>query len=268
MAISVLINGGAGRMGKRILSLLLEDPELSLAGVLEAEGHPLLGQDAGSLVGKPDLCAPITASVEGLEKEPDAVIDFTLPAVTLGLAEAIGQKNKPMVIGTTGLSKEEKERLSGFLKGTACVLAPNMSVGVNVLFKVAADVARTLGAAYDVEIVEAHHRFKADAPSGTALRLAEGIAEARGIDLAEKARYGREGRPGERDPEEVGILAVRAGDIVGEHTVLFGGIGERLELVHRAHTRDNFALGALRAVKWVVGKPPGMYDMMDVLGLR
>ena len=268
MAISVLINGGAGRMGRRILSLLLEDPELSLAGVLEAEGHPLQGKDAGSLVGKPDLGVPVVAGFDELRKEPDAVIDFTLPPVTLALAEEIGRRKKSVVIGTTGLTKEERERLSDLLKDSACVQAPNMSVGVNVLFKVAADVARTLGAAYDVEIVEAHHRFKADAPSGTALRLAEGIAEARGIDLAEKARYGREGRPGERDSEEVGILAVRAGDIVGEHTVVFGGIGERLELVHKAHTRDNFALGALRAVKWVAGKPAGMYDMMDVLGLR
>ncbi len=268
MAIQVAINGCAGRMGRRILALLLEDPELSLAGVLEAADHPSQGQDAGSLVGKPNLGVLVTPGLEGCAIEPDVVIDFTTPSVTLALAQEAGKRKKSMVIGTTGLTDDERSKLADSLSGTTSVLAPNMSVGVNVLFKVAHDVARTLGPDYDMEIVEAHHRFKADAPSGTALRLAEAVAEARGIDLSEKARYGREGRPGARDSEEVGVFAVRAGDIVGEHTVVFGGIGERLELIHRAHTRDNFALGALRAAKWVAEKPSGMYDMMDVLGLR
>lgn len=268
MAIHVAVNGGAGKMGKRILSLLLEDPELILAGILEAPGHPSQGLDAGPLVGRSDLGVKVAPGLGGCAKEPDVIIDFTTPAATVALAEEAGKSGKSMVIGTTGLTDSERSHVADSLCGTASVLAPNMSVGVNVLFKVAADVARILGTGYDMEIVEAHHRQKADAPSGTALRLAEAIAEARGIDLREKARYGREGRPGARDPEEVGVFAVRAGDIVGEHTVIFGGTGERLELTHRAHTRDNFALGALRAAKWVQGKPPGLYDMMDVLGLR
>jgi 4-hydroxy-tetrahydrodipicolinate reductase len=210
----------------------------------------------------------LVSRLKEVEREFEAVIDFSTPESTLELAREVGHSGKPMVIGTTGFTEKQKTLLVASLQGSACVLAPNMSVGVNVLFKVAGDVARTLGAGYDVEIVEVHHRFKADAPSGTALRLAEGIARARGIPLAEKARYGREGKPGARDPEELGILAVRAGDVVGEHTVVFGGIGERLELVHKAHSRDNFALGALRAVKWVVTRPAGMYDMQDVLGLK
>jgi len=268
MSLGVVINGGAGRMGTRILSLLLEDPELRLAGVVEAPGHPAVGRDAGSLVGRGDLGVRVVSQWEEAGREAAVVIDFTTPASTLRAAGEVGRLRRPMVIGTTGLAEEEKDELSRRLRECAWVLAPNMSVGVNVLFQVAADVARLLGSGYDVEIVEAHHRFKADAPSGTALRLAEGIARARGIDLAQKARYGREGRPGARDPEEVGILAVRAGDVVGEHTVIFGGMGERLELVHKAHSRDNFALGALRAAKWVAGRPAGRYDMGDVLGLK
>lgn len=268
MAVRVAVNGGAGRMGRRIISLLLDDPELSLAGVLEAPDHPSQGVDAGSLVGREGLGVNVASGLAELSEAPDVVIDFTSPRVALGLAEDIARNKTLLVTGTTGFTEAERSQIREILDGLPFVLAPNMSVGVNVLFKVAGDVARILGDAYDVEIVEAHHRFKADAPSGTALRLGEEVARARGIDLAAGARYGREGRPGARKPDEVGILAVRAGDIVGEHTVVFGGIGERLELIHRAHTRDNFALGALRAAKWIVGQPAGAYDMMDVLGLR
>jgi len=268
MPLGVLINGGAGRLGTRILSLLLEDPELRLAGVLEAPNHPALGRDAGCLVGKGDLGVRVVSSLEETAGEAEVVIDFSSPASTLRLAPLVGDRRLAMVIGTTGCTEDEKGELARHLKESAWVMAPNMSVGVNVLFQVAGEVARLLGAGYDVEIVETHHRFKADAPSGTALRLAEAVARARGIDLARKARYGREGRPGARDPEEVGILAVRAGDVVGEHTVIFGGMGERLELVHKAHSRDNFALGALRAAKWVANRPAGRYDMADVLGLK
>ncbi len=268
MAMKVLINGGAGRMGQRILSLLLQDPELSLSGLLEHADHPSQGSDAGILAGRGELGAGVVAGFDELKDEPDVVIDFSIPAVTLELAEKVGSLGIPLVIGTTGLTDTEREQLRGSLKGVACVQAPNMAVGVNVLFKLAADTARMLGEGFDVEIVEAHHHFKADAPSGTALRLAEGITQAKGVNLSEKACYGRQGRPGPRSSDEVGIMAVRAGDIVGEHTVIFGGVGERLELVHRAHTRDNFAKGALRAAKWVVKQQPGMYDMMDVLGLR
>ncbi len=268
MAIQVFVNGGAGRMGRRILALLLEDPELELAGVREAEGNPAVGRDAGDLAGVGEIGVTVTSTREGIPAGAQAVVDFTTPEATLLLAEEAGAKGIPMVIGTTGLGESDRERLAGLLEEVAWVMAPNMSVGVNVLFKIAGDVARTLGADYDIEIVEAHHRFKRDAPSGTALRLGEEVARARGEVLEERARYGRQGICGAREAGEIGILAVRAGDIVGEHTVIFGGMGERIELVHRAHSRDNFALGALRAVKWVVGRPAGRYDMMDVLGLR
>jgi 4-hydroxy-tetrahydrodipicolinate reductase len=268
MATRILINGGAGRMGLRILSLLLDDPELTLAGLRETPDHAAQGKDAGCLLGGQDLGVPVVDRMDKLPVRPDVVIDFTAPPATLSMIDDMGENKIPLVTGTTGFTEEEKARIAALLEPVPFVLAPNMSVGVNVLFKLVEETAKILGAAYDAEIVEAHHRFKADAPSGTALRLAEGIARAKGIDLSAQARYGREGKPGPRTQDEVGILAVRAGDIVGEHTVTFAGIGERLELVHKAHTRDNFALGSLRAAKWVVAQPPGVYDMMDVLGLR
>ncbi len=268
MATRVLVNAGAGKMGRRVLALLLEDPDLELVGVREMEGHPAVGSDAGHLVGKGDLGVTVVPAGAQLPVEVDVAIDFSAPQATLNLAGELGRKHIPMVSGTTGFTDPERDELSELLKGVAFVLAPNMSVGVNVLFKLAYDVTRILGEGFDIEIVEAHHRFKADAPSGTALRLGQEVARARQVALAEKACYGREGRCGARSPDEVGILAVRAGDIVGEHTVIFGGLGERIELVHKAHTRDNFAMGALRAAKWVTGQPAGMYDMMDVLGLR
>jgi len=268
MATTILINGGAGRMGLRILSFLLEDPDLALAGVREVPAHPAQGKDAGSLLGGRDLGVPVVDRLDRLPRRPDVVIDFTAPSATLELVDHMGDTKIPLVCGTTGIAGADKARIAAAMRSVPCVLAPNMSVGVNVLFKLVEEAAAILGPGYDAEIVEAHHRFKADAPSGTALRLAEGIARVRGIDLSAQARYGREGKPGARTRDEVGILAVRAGDIVGEHTVTFAGIGERIELVHKAHTLDTFALGSLRAAKWVVSRPPGMYDMMDVLGLR
>lgn len=268
MAIKVLINAGAGRMGRRILALLLEDPELSLAGVREMAGHPSQGQDAGTLIGVSDLGIKVLTGQEEIACDPEVVIDFSMPQATLEIARVAADRKWPLVIGTTGISEEEKGQLQEYQKGLPWVLAPNMSMGVNLLFKLAADVTRILGEGFDVDIVEAHHRYKADAPSGTAVRLGEEVARARGVELSDKACFGRQGRPGARPADEIGVLAVRAGDIVGEHTVIFGGLGERIELVHKAHTRDNFALGALRAAKWVVRQPPGLYDMMDVLGLR
>jgi 4-hydroxy-tetrahydrodipicolinate reductase len=268
MATGVLVNACAGKMGRRVLALLLEDPDFSLAGAREAHDHPAVGTDAGQLVGKGDLRVRVDAAGTGLPGGIDVAIDFSAPQATLGLAELLGRRGIPLVSGTTGFTGPELEQLSERMKGVAFVLAPNMSVGVNVLFRLAHDAALVLGEGFDVEIVEAHHRFKADAPSGTALRLGQEVARARRVLLDEKACYGREGRCGARRPGEVGILAVRAGDIVGEHTVIFGGLGERVELVHKAHTRDNFAMGALRAAKWIRGRPAGRYDMMDVLGLR
>jgi 4-hydroxy-tetrahydrodipicolinate reductase len=255
-------------MGRRVLALLLEEPDLCLAGAREAPGHPAVGTDAGQLVGRGDLGVQVAAAGTGLPGGVDVAIDFSAPQATLGLADVLGRRGIPLVCGTTGFTGPELDQLSERMKGVPFVLAPNMSVGVNVLFKLVHDAACILGEGFDVEIVEAHHRFKADAPSGTALRLGQEVARARRVSLEETACYGRQGRCGARKSGEVGILAVRAGDIVGEHTVVFGGLGERVELAHKAHTRDNFAMGALRAAKWVRGQPAGRYDMMDVLGLR
>lgn len=268
MSTAVLVNACAGKMGRRVLALLLEDGELSLVDARETPGHAAVGTDAGQLAGRGDLGVRVVAAGTGIPEGVDVAIDFSTPQATLQLAEALGSRKIPMVSGTTGFTDSEQKELSEHMKGVPFVLAPNMSVGVNVLFKITHDVTRILGEGFDIEIVEAHHRFKADAPSGTALRLGEEVARARRVALREKACYGREGRCGARSSDEVGILAVRAGDIVGEHTVIFGGLGERVELVHKAHTRDNFAMGALRAAKWVTRQPAGRYDMMDVLGLR
>jgi 4-hydroxy-tetrahydrodipicolinate reductase len=268
MATKVVINGAAGRMGRRIVALLFQDNELELSGAIEAKGHGELGKDAGILAGIGEIKIAVVDSLAKVKRDFDVVVDFSQPAATMEIAREVAQGRKAMVVGTTGLTEGERANLQKMLTPVPCVMAPNMSVGVNVLFRIAEEVAHILGKGFDVEILEAHHRLKADAPSGTALRLAEVISRVHGLDLAKQARYGRQGRPGPRTPEEIGILAVRAGDIVGEHSVIFGGIGERLELTHRAHTRDNFAMGALRAAKWVVTQPPGFYDMMDVLGLR
>jgi 4-hydroxy-tetrahydrodipicolinate reductase len=198
----------------------------------------------------------------------DVLIEFTAPAATLAHAAAAAERDLPMVIGTTGLSRAERETVQGHARRIPIVMAPNMSVGVNVLFNVVAEVARVLGEDYDIEVVEAHHRLKKDAPSGTAVRLGEILAGVRGRRLDEVGVYTRQGFTGCRRPEEIGMQTVRAGDIVGDHLVLFGGLGERLELVHRAHSRDTFARGALRAAQWVAEQAPGLYDMQDVLGLR
>ena len=267
MTVRVVVNGGAGKMGRRITALLLRDPQLELVGSVEEKGHELIGSDAGTIAGTGEIGVSITDSITTLSREFDVVIDFSRPKATMEAARIVSEKGRAMVIGTTGFSDNEKARLRDILAPVPCVIAPNMSLGVNVLFKIAEKIAYILRDGFDVEIIEAHHRFKEDAPSGTALRLAEGIAKARNKDN-KRFVYGREGRIGSRKSEEIGVLAVRAGDIVGEHTVVFGGVGERIELTHRAHTRDNFAIGALRAAKWVVDQKPGWYDMIDVLGIR
>jgi 4-hydroxy-tetrahydrodipicolinate reductase len=198
----------------------------------------------------------------------DVVIDFTSPEVSLGNLEVAAAHGKAIVIGSTGFTSEEMRRAKEIAASARCVLAPNMSVGVNVLLKVLADAARILGDDYDVEIVEAHHHLKKDAPSGTALKMAQVVAESLGRDLDQVGVYSRKGIVGERTKREIGIQTLRAGDIVGEHTVIFGGMGERLEFIHRAHSRDNFARGAIRAALWVMGRENGLYDMQDVLGLK
>ncbi len=206
-------------------------------------------------------------NVEGVVSRCDVLIDFTAPEASLHHLEKAAAARTAMVIGTTGFTPDNMEKIRALTRQIPCVLAPNMSVGVNVLFKVIRDLTRLLGPGYDVEIVEAHHRFKKDAPSGTALRLAEAVAEARGRSLHEVGLYERHGVIGERPQEVIGLQTVRGGDVVGEHTVFFLGMGERIEVTHRAHSRDNFARGAVTAAKWVVGKPAGLYSMQDVLGI-
>lgn len=265
--IRVTVCGAAGRMGRRIIHLMKDDEGLILTGAVERSGHPLAGKDAGEIAGIGPSGINIEDDLAKAVGGCDVIIDFTNPAASLAHLRLAAECGKDMVIGSTGFSKEDVERLKIMAPYIACVFSPNMSVGVNVLFKILALITPILKD-YDVEIIEWHHRFKKDAPSGTAVRLAQVIAQALGKSLEEMAIFGRQGITGERSSGEMGIFAVRAGDIVGEHTVLFGGLGERIEITHRAHSRDNFARGALLAAKFAVHADPGLYDMLDVLGLK
>lgn len=265
--IRVSVMGAAGRMGQRIIHFLSQDGEVKIVGAVERSGHPSLGADAGLLAGFGDINVPLTNDLKESSSGSDVIVDFTSPGSTLEAAEYASSEGKAMVIGTTGFTGEERSRLEELSKTFPCVIAPNMSIGVNVMFEMTKILARTLGDEYDVEIIEAHHRHKVDSPSGTALRLGEAAAEGLGRGFQDVARFERHGRIGERPPKEIGMQTIRGGDIVGEHTVMFIGEGERLELVHRALNRDNFAKGVLRAVKWIYNKPPGRYTMKDVLSL-
>jgi 4-hydroxy-tetrahydrodipicolinate reductase len=264
--VRIAVAGGAGRMGRTLVEAVLGDAALELAAVLERAGHPALGREVGELVGLPCklvLGADVAAALAGA----DVLIDFTRPEGTLAHLDACARLGKAMVIGTTGLSEAQKARVADAAKRVALVMAPNMAVGVNVTFKLAETAARILGDGYDVEIVEAHHRHKVDAPSGTALKLGEVIARALGRNLADCALHGRHGDSGERDPKTIGFHSIRGGDIVGEHTVIFAGAGERVEVAVRSSSRMTYALGALRAAKFLHGKKSGLFDMFDVLGL-
>lgn len=264
----LIIMGAGGKMGQRLVALATETPGLELGAAVERTGHPNLGRDAGQMAAVGSLGVTIVDDVAGALSNGDVVIDFTSPTSTATLLPLAVAHKRPLVIGTTGMSAEGLRAIRSAAATVPIVCAPNMSLGMNVMFKIVADVARALGSGYDLEIVEAHHRLKKDAPSGTALRLAEVLAEATQRRLDEVGVYARHGDIGPRTPTEIGIQTVRAGDIVGDHTVLFGGLGERLEITHRASSRDTFARGALRAAQWLVGKSPGLYDMQDVLGLR
>ncbi len=260
--------GAMGRMGQAVLKALSERPfGLTLAGAVEAPGHPLLGRDAFEAAGAGKAGVTVTDDFPRALSGADVAIDFTGPESSMTHARQAAAAGKPIVIGTTGLTSGQQDEVRRMTARIACVLSPNMSVGVNLMFKVAADVAAVLGDDFDVEIVEVHHRFKKDAPSGTAAKLAAGVAAALGRDMKDVGVYGREGIVGERPRKEIGVFAVRAGDVVGEHTLVFGGIGERFEITHRAHSRDTFARGAVRAAAWVLGRPPGLYDMRAVLGI-
>lgn len=264
----IIVMGVTGRMGSRIASLSNEYEGLKLSGAVEIKGHESVGKDAGLAIGTDEMKVTITDSLESVINEADVVIDFTSAASTLQHIKIADDNKKAMVIGTTGLSKEEIEKIKSYTNNIPVVFAPNMSVGVNLLLKVLQDIARTLGDDYDIEIVEAHHRLKKDAPSGTAMKMAQVIADAVNRNLEEVAVYERKGLIGERTKKEIGIQTLRGGDVVGEHTVFFYGLGERLEITHKASSRDTFARGALKAALWISGKKPGLYDMQDVLGLK
>ncbi|MCJ7663544.1 MAG: 4-hydroxy-tetrahydrodipicolinate reductase [Desulfobacterales bacterium] len=266
--INAIVVGAAGRMGRMVINAIQNAEGITCTGAVEATGNPSLGQDAGVVAGLGELKVRIVDALQSVIQKGDVVIDFTAAEASLKNMEIAAQLHKPMVVGSTGFSSQHMERVRKLTKEFPCVLAPNMSVGVNLMFRIVEQVARVLGQDYDCEIVEAHHRMKKDAPSGTALHLGEVIAKSLGRKLVEVGVYGRKGLIGERSKEEIGMQVIRAGDIVGEHTVIFGGMGERIEITHRAHTRDTFAQGAVRAAKWVVNQKPGLYDMGDVLGLK
>jgi len=264
--IQAIVVGAAGKMGGRIIHIIKETPSIKLCRAVERPDHPSIGKDIGEVIG----LGKLGISLEGnLKKEGgDVVINFTSPQASIESLKFARENGLAVVIGTTGLNPEQIERVRELSRSVRCVYAPNMSVGMNVMFRVVQEVAQVLGPDYDVEILEAHHHLKKDSPSGTAIKLGELIAKATGRDFSKVSVYGRKGMVGERTRDEIGMQVIRAGDIVGEHTVLFGGVGERLEIIHRAHSRDNFARGAIRAALWVVHQPNGLYDMQDVLGLK
>ncbi len=266
--IRIGVVGAAGRMGKTIVYCIEDTEGVTLCCGTEVAGNPALGQDVGELAGIGRKNIVLHDDLEKMMQDCDVVIDFSTPESSMRTLKAAVAGKKSVVFGTTGLSDAEKDQLKEAAKTIRCVFAPNMSIGVNVLFKVAGEVAKILGDAYDVEIVEAHHKFKKDAPSGTAVRLSEVVAEALNRNLKEVGVYGRKGFSDGRGPKEIGVHTLRAGDIVGEHRVMFGGMGETLEIFHRAQSRETFARGSIRAAQWVTDQPPGLYDMQDVLGLK
>jgi 4-hydroxy-tetrahydrodipicolinate reductase len=266
--IKAIVTGVAGRMGGRIVHMMEAAADLQLVGAVESPGHAAVGKDVGEVVGLSPLGVKVTDSLPEVLPQAEVVIEFTHPEPSLAHLHQVADANKAMVLGTTGFSPPQIAEIQALASRAHLVFAPNMSVGVNLMFKVVADIAGVLAEGYDVEIIEAHHRLKKDAPSGTAIKLGQVIAHALGRELENTGVYARHGIIGQRTDQEIGIQTVRAGDIVGEHTVLFGGMGERLEVIHRAHSRDNFARGAVRAALWVVQQPPGLYDMQDVLGLK
>ncbi len=265
--IKIAIAGSSGRMGRTLLESIAQADDFILHAALEHGASAMLGRDAGEMLGK-SCGVKISADVAAALQGADVLIDFTRPEGTLQHLEVCRKLGIKMVIGTTGFNAQQKALLGAAAQSIGIVFAPNMSVGVNLTFKLLETAAKVLSHGYDIEIIEAHHRHKVDAPSGTALAMGEVVARSLGRDLAQCAVYGREGVTGERDPTTIGFATVRGGDIVGDHTVLFAGIGERIEITHKASSRATFALGALRAARFLKSHPAGMYDMQDVLGLN
>ena len=263
-----IVCGAAGKMGRRICALVEDDKEMQLVGAVETKGSRFIGQDVGILIDSRPIGVSVKGDLKDVIEDGEVIIEFTTPDATLEHVRIAADNKKSIVIGTTGLKDEQIKEIEKFSEIIPIVLAPNMSLGVNMLFKLVKEAAKILGEDYDIEIVEMHHRFKVDAPSGTALKLAEYAANGLGVNLKEVGVFGRKGLVGERKPKEIGVMSLRGGDIVGDHTVIFAGLGERIELTHKASSRDTFARGSIRAAKWIVDKVPGLYSMQDVLGLR
>lgn len=265
--LKVVIAGCTGRMGHALLDSVFADADLVLHAALDRSDNPSLGRDAGEQFGKV-TGVKVTADVEAALRGADVLVDFTRPEASMLYLDVCQKMNVSMVIGTTGFSAEQKSAIEAASKNIAIVFAPNMSVGVTLLINLVEQAARVLKDGYDIEVVEMHHRHKVDAPSGTALRLGEAAAHGIGQDLKDCAIYAREGVTGEREAGKIGFATLRGGDVVGDHTVMFAGIGERVEITHKASSRATFAIGALRAAKFLAEKKAGLYDMQDVLGLR
>ena len=267
-ALKIAIAGAAGRMGRALIEACHSSPNTQLLAALEAPGNAMLGTDVGNLAGIGECGVNLTDNVATAVAQADVLIDFTRPAASIEHLQACVQAGTRAVVGTTGFSTSEWRQIDALGQEMAMVVAPNMSVGINVCFKLLELAATALGDEVDIEIIEAHHRHKVDAPSGTAVRMGEILAQTLGRDLSECAVYGREGHTGARERKTIGFEIIRAGDIVGEHTVMFAGPGERLEITHRASSRENFAQGALRAARWILGRGNGRFDMRDVLDLK
>jgi 4-hydroxy-tetrahydrodipicolinate reductase len=263
----IAVAGASGRMGRMLIEAIRSAPDAVLAGALDVAGAPGLGTDAAGFLGE-DAGVTITDSLAQALADADFLIDFTRPEGTLKHLEYCAEHGIKVIIGTTGFDDAGKAAIAAAARHTAVVFAPNMSVGVNVTMKLLEMAAKSFAEGYDIEIVEAHHRHKVDAPSGTALQMGEVVARALGRDLKEVGVFAREGVTGERDPSSIGFATIRGGDIVGDHTVLFAGIGERIEISHKSSSRVTYANGSLRAARFLAGRDSGLYDMQDVLGLR
>ncbi|MDB5958004.1 4-hydroxy-tetrahydrodipicolinate reductase [Ramlibacter sp.] len=263
----VAVAGASGRMGHMLIEAIRAADDCRLAGALDIASSPAIGNDAAAFLGHASG-VPVTADLATGLQHAQVLIDFTRPEGTLAHVRACRERGVKMVIGTTGFSEEQKAEIADAARDIAIVMAPNMSVGVNVTMKLVELAARALATGYDIEIIEAHHRHKVDAPSGTALKMGEVIAQALGRDLKDCAVYARQGVTGERDPSTIGFSAIRGGDIVGDHTVLFAGTGERIEITHRSASRATYSQGGLRAVRFLAQQSNGLFDMFDVLGLR
>ena len=263
----IAIAGASGRIGRMLIEAVLNAPDCELAGALDISGNPALGMDAGAFLGR-STGVIITSDVAAGLAQAQVLIDFTRPEGTLAHLRVCQQLGVKMVIGTTGFGDADKAQLAQAAQSLAMVMAPNMSVGVNVTLRLLQMAAKALSTGYDIEVIEAHHRHKVDAPSGTALKMGEVIAEALGRDLKDCAVYAREGHTGERDPSSIGFATIRGGDIVGDHTVMFAGTGERVEITHRSGSRSNYAQGSLRAARYLADRASGMFDMFDVLNLH